>query len=168
MISRWVYLIREGFRSITTHAFMSFASVTIIMACLIIMGIVSLLSVNVDLSPVDYLEPIDICAIFGNVIDNAVEASEKITNPADRFVELKSGRFADQLSVRVLNSCEEKTVHVKDDQTIATTKPDKLRHGIGLSSVRKAVEKYGGSLSFHMLSDHQFLLNIMLPIRKTE
>lgn len=48
MISRWLYLIREGFRSITTHGFMSFASVTIIMACLIIMGIVSLLSVNID------------------------------------------------------------------------------------------------------------------------
>jgi len=48
MISRWSYLIREGFRSITTHGFMSFASVTIIMACLVIMGIVSLLSVNID------------------------------------------------------------------------------------------------------------------------
>lgn len=48
MISRWLYLIREGFRSITTHGFMSFASVTIIMACLVIMGIVSLLSVNID------------------------------------------------------------------------------------------------------------------------
>ena len=42
------YLIREGFRSITTHGFMSFASVTIIMACLIIMGSVSLLSLNID------------------------------------------------------------------------------------------------------------------------
>jgi len=41
-------LIREGFRSIKTHAFMSFASVTIIMACLIIMGSVTLLSFNID------------------------------------------------------------------------------------------------------------------------
>ena len=48
MISRWAYLIREGFRSITTHGFMSFASVTIIMACLVVMGSVSLLSVNID------------------------------------------------------------------------------------------------------------------------
>ena len=42
------YLIREGFRSITTHGFMSFATVTIIVACLIIMGSVSLLSLNID------------------------------------------------------------------------------------------------------------------------
>ena len=61
------------------------------------------LSVNVDLSSVDYLEPIDICAIFGNVIDNAIEASEKLSNPADRFVEIKSGPFADQLAIRVIN-----------------------------------------------------------------
>ncbi len=47
-LSRCSYLIREGFRSITTHGFMSFASVTIIMACLIIMGSVSLLSLNID------------------------------------------------------------------------------------------------------------------------
>ena len=42
------YLFREGFRSITTHGFMSFASVTIIIACLIIMGSFSLLAVNID------------------------------------------------------------------------------------------------------------------------
>ena len=47
-LSRCGYLIREGFRSITKHGFMSFASVTVIMACLIIMGSVSLLSVNID------------------------------------------------------------------------------------------------------------------------
>ena len=47
-INRGGYLIREGFRSIGTHAFMSFATVTIIIACLIIMGTVSLLSINID------------------------------------------------------------------------------------------------------------------------
>lgn len=47
-LSRSGYLIREGFRSITAHGFMSFASVTIIMACLIIMGSFSLLTVNVN------------------------------------------------------------------------------------------------------------------------
>lgn len=47
-LSRYGYLIGEGFRNITKHGFMSFASVTIIMACLIIMGSVSLLSLNID------------------------------------------------------------------------------------------------------------------------
>ena len=47
-LNRIGYLVREGFRSITTHGFMSFASVTIIMACLIIMGSAALLTLNID------------------------------------------------------------------------------------------------------------------------
>lgn len=121
------------------------------------------LSVNVDLSPVDYLEPVDVCAIFGNVIDNAIEASEKLSDPADRFVEIKSGPFADHLAIRVMNSCVEGSVHLKEDQTMETTKRDKSRHGIGLSSVRHSVEKYGGVLSLHTTPNHRLLLTILLP-----
>lgn len=49
------YLIKEGFRSIFTHGFMSFASVTIIIACLLIMGSFSLLALNID-AIIDRLE----------------------------------------------------------------------------------------------------------------
>lgn len=47
-LSKGFYLIREGFRSIKTHGFMSFASVAIIAACLIIIGSITLLSLNID------------------------------------------------------------------------------------------------------------------------
>lgn len=47
-LNRFFYLIKEGIKSIFTHGFMSFASVTIIVACLIIMGSFSLLSFNID------------------------------------------------------------------------------------------------------------------------
>ena len=40
------YLIKEGFKSILTHGFMSFATVTIVVACLVIMGSFSLIAVN--------------------------------------------------------------------------------------------------------------------------
>ena len=42
------YLIKEGFKSILTHGFMSFATVTIVVACLVIMGSFSLIAVNVN------------------------------------------------------------------------------------------------------------------------
>ena len=45
-LNRFFFLIRSGVKSIFTHGFMSFASVTIIMACLIIMGSFSLVAVN--------------------------------------------------------------------------------------------------------------------------
>ena len=47
-LNRYTYLIGEGFRNIFTHGFMSFASVTIIIACLIVMGSFTLLDVNVN------------------------------------------------------------------------------------------------------------------------
>ena len=42
------YYISEGFHSIFTHGFMSFAAVCMIVACLIIMGSFTLLAVNLD------------------------------------------------------------------------------------------------------------------------
>lgn len=47
-LNRFGYLFKEGVKSIFTHGFVSFASITIIVACLIIMGSFSLLAVNVD------------------------------------------------------------------------------------------------------------------------
>lgn len=68
-LSRGGYLIREGFRSITTHGFMSFASVTIIMACLIIMGTMSLLSVNIDSLIKDLEQQNEIVAFVDETLD---------------------------------------------------------------------------------------------------
>lgn len=68
-LSRCGYLIREGFRSISTHGFMSFASVTIIMACLIIMGTMSLLSVNIDALIKDLEDQNEIVAFVDETLD---------------------------------------------------------------------------------------------------
>lgn len=47
-LNRYGYLIGEGFRNIFIHGFMSFASITIIIACLIVMGSFTLLDVNIN------------------------------------------------------------------------------------------------------------------------
>ena len=47
-LNRYGYLIGEGFRNIFTHGFMSFASVTIIIACIIVMGSFTLLDININ------------------------------------------------------------------------------------------------------------------------
>lgn len=73
-LSRGGYLIREGFRSIGTHGFMSFASVTIIMACLIIMGSVSLLSVNIDALIKDLEDQNEVVAFVDESIEDENEA----------------------------------------------------------------------------------------------
>ena len=73
-LSRCGYLIREGFRSITKHGFMSFASVTVIMACLIIMGSVSLLSVNIDALIEDLENQNEVVAFVDESISDENEA----------------------------------------------------------------------------------------------
>ena len=73
-LSRCGYLIREGFRSITKHGFMSFASVTVIMACLIIMGSVSLLSVNIDALIKDLENQNEVVAFVDESISDENEA----------------------------------------------------------------------------------------------
>lgn len=73
-LNRFGYLIREGFRGIATHGFMSFASVTIIMACLIIMGSVSLLSVNINALIADLENQNEMVAFVDETIVDEAEA----------------------------------------------------------------------------------------------
>ena len=47
-MNRFCYLLKQGVKNIFTHGFMSFASITIIIACLLIMGSCSLLTLNID------------------------------------------------------------------------------------------------------------------------
>ena len=92
MISRWIYLIREGLRSITTHGFMSFASVTIIMACLIVMGIVSLLSVNIDALIKD-LENQNEIVVFVDEAITDVEEAKAIKGSIEALDNISSADF---------------------------------------------------------------------------
>ena len=73
-MSRGSYLIREGFRSIKTHGLMSFATVTIIMACLIIMGSVALLSLNINYLIKDLEKQNEVVAFVDDQIEDPEEA----------------------------------------------------------------------------------------------
>ena len=85
------YLIREGFRSVTKHGFMSFASITIIMACLIIMGTMSLLSVNIDVLIKDLEDQNEIVCF---VSDNLNEEDAKlIQSSLERLDNIASVEF---------------------------------------------------------------------------
>ena len=75
-LSMGTYLIREGFRSIRKHGFMSFASVAIITACLIIMGCISLLSLNIDALIADLEQENEIVAFVDeSIVDEAQAAA---------------------------------------------------------------------------------------------
>lgn len=104
-----------------------------------------------------FIEPLDISTIFGNALDNAIEASEKL--PIDkRMITVKAACIRDMLIITVENNrLNEQNFENK------TTKEDKFLHGFGLSNIKKAVEKYGGSYTANAEKD-VFKLKIVIPV----
>lgn len=87
------------------------------------------------------LEKTDVCAVFGNALDNAIEASAALPKEERRIcLETHFSRGMFVLSVE--NTCAPDAKGALGE----TTKEDKSMHGYGLKSIRSAAEKYGGSL----------------------
>ena len=84
----------------------------------------------------------DIGVLYGNLVDNAVEACSKVPE-GQRFVKIENKYQSGILLLVITNS---KTG--KKNKSLKTTKKDNIRHGHGVQSVRKVVEKYNGTVSF--------------------
>lgn len=105
----------------------------------------------------DFIEPLDISAIFGNALDNAIEASEKLSESM-RLITAKASRIHDMLVVAVENNMQ-----IELPQDRRTSKEDTFLHGFGLSNIEKAVEKYDGQCTVKA-EKGKFVLKVMIPI----
>lgn len=92
-----------------------------------------------------FLDVMDICTIFGNILDNAIEYVSTLDQPEKRLIHLSLSSQKGFLLLRVENYCEA-DLSFRDGLPV-TTKGDAAYHGFGLKSVRHTVEKYGGSLT---------------------
>lgn len=108
-------------------------------------------TVDIRHSSLDFLEPVDMTALFGNLLENAVEAAE---GTADPFVELICRENHGQVLVTLANACEHLPVEDGEGQFI-TQKRDKNLHGIGLQSARRTLKKYGGQIEFYSTQSPQ-------------
>lgn len=104
-----------------------------------------------------FIEPLDISTIFGNAIDNAIEASEKLPEER-RMITVKADRIRDMLVIIVENYMLSGTAVFGN-----TTKQDAFMHGFGIPNIKKAVERYGGQCIVKT-EDEMFLLKIIIPI----
>lgn len=105
----------------------------------------------------DFMEPLDISTIFGNAIDNAIEASEKL--PEDRrLITVKAAKVRDMLMITAENNMEPDSL---PDE--GTSKSDRFLHGFGIPNIRKAAEKYDGQCSISA-KDGVFRLKVMIPV----
>lgn len=93
-MSRFGYLLGEGFRGIFKHGFMSFATVAIILACLIIMGSVTLLSVNIDALIKDLEDQNEVVAFVDE--DYSIEDAKKLQPQIEALDNIASIEFVDR------------------------------------------------------------------------
>lgn len=114
-------------------------------------------SAFIDFSGVDFIEPLDISTLFGNGIDNAIEASEKLPEE-QRVILVKAGKVQDFVSILIENNC----VPEEPKNGRRTAKPDKFLHGFGISNMKKAAEKYDGTCTTAQ-KNGKFTLKILIP-----
>ncbi|WP_448902658.1 GHKL domain-containing protein [Eubacterium sp.] len=101
----------------------------------------------------------DLGIIIGNLLDNAREASEKI-DIKDRKIDIHIRLINSVLFIKVKNNKKNENVNIAQ-----TNKKDKLNHGMGVSSIKKVVNKYNGLIEF-LDEGEKFEVNISLYAKK--
>ena len=100
---------------------------------------------------------IDLCVLLGNLIDNAVEACDLMSEK--KFIRLYIGVFKSQLYISVTNSTKE-LIRKLDDEYITTKRGN---HGHGLKRINNIVNKYDGFIN-RKNEPGVFVTEIMLPL----
>ncbi len=118
----------------------------------------------VDGKQFSFMSESDIYSLFGNILDNAIEAANCLEKDR-RVIGVTAKRTHDFLTVNAHNYYDGNLVFA--DGLPVTTKKDKLYHGFGMKSVRMICEKYGGNLSVGC-KDGIFTLKILFVISESE
>ena len=87
---------------------------------------------------------IDLSIIVGNALDNAIEASQRLTNSQEKKVTVQIKVHNDNIVIIIKNN----VVANVDTNNLHTTKREKGRHGFGIASIKQLVEKYEGDVVF--------------------
>jgi sensor histidine kinase YesM len=119
--------------------------------------------VDMDFSKNDFMDMVDVCTIFSNVIDNAIEACDKINDPdVLKEISLKS-RYIDRFCIILIENIKINDIKQRKSSFL-TSKKNSHMHGIGLNNVKITVEKYFGEVTFSH-SKNTFTVKIMIPYK---
>ncbi|QUH19811.1 sensor histidine kinase [Alkaliphilus sp. B6464] len=129
---------------------------------------ISKIDFNVDVDiptklPFDF---VDLSTILGNLLDNAIEACEKIPHLSPK-VDIKIYMKDIHMIIKIENSKSDKVIYNNDKLgRFVTTKADKENHGLGLRNVKKAVNKYNGVMKIQDKGT-EFIVDIALPAKES-
>lgn len=107
-----------------------------------------------------FLRPAEIAALFGNILDNAIEYEQTVEPPARRCIALHVSVRGGFVCIRAENYCPTKP-EMREGLPISS-KADHNYHGFGLRSVRYLVEKHGGTLHVGV-EGSLFVVSLLLP-----
>lgn len=112
------------------------------------------------LSKMEGIDDLEFCSVFGNLMDNAIEAERKVTEKKEIiiFVEEKMG----YLRLEIQNKIEKSVLN--ENSSLNTTKKDTSSHGIGHKSVKRTMQKVGGTLKYYETGD-LFCAEAVFPIK---
>ena len=101
--------------------------------------------------------------IVGNIIDNALEAADKIEDEEKRYIQIEGYLSEEQhfLVFSVKNPI--KCIPIWETGNFKTWKNDREKHGIGLQSVKNILGKNGGYMNIEVTED-MFVNTIFLPV----
>lgn len=108
-----------------------------------------------------FMDKMDICTIFGNALDNAIEYERKIEDKEKRIVHLKLNTQKQFVLFQMENYCPKPPKFLGG--LPLTTKQDALNHGYGLKSIQYTVKKYGGRMTVKTEQDW-FVLKVLIPL----
>ena len=113
-----------------------------------------LLEMNVEDFSMQFISDMDITTIFSNLLDNAIDACLEISK-SQRKICVVLRKQMGLIVLRITNACKE-----MESYEFHFHHSTKANHsGIGLSNVRKAVEKYNGVIRIHQ-EKYQFCVSI--------
>lgn len=92
----------------------------------------------------DKLEQDEIAVIFGNLFDNAIEASR---NSQKKHIELDVQTQAQYLVISMINSIDESVL--KNNKALTTTKDEKEYHGYGIKNIKSIVNEHHGMIDYY-------------------
>lgn len=115
---------------------------------------------RISLSDTLRMEPIDICAILANQIDNAIEACAKIENSNDRRITVSISQKEAFVLFKVINTVRENPFDRNNELPTSKNNEDGL-HGFGIRIIRETAEKYNGAAD-NSYEDGCFISSVLI------
>ncbi len=115
----------------------------------------------IDGSKLNFMDVADIYVLFGNIIDNAIQAVSEISNTAARCIYIDIHSENKLLHISTEN-CYKGEIQFNEGLPETKTK-DFINHGYGMKTINMICQKYGGNVSTKS-KDNRFYLNIIIPL----